>query len=639
MNKKAFLSLFVLIVIISSSITFGDVEKFDVGPYTYLYYSDLSTLSIDGQISDDEYPTVIELYDQSRNFVNYLAWSHNNSHLAIALQSQGTGWLAIGFGPLGVSMSGADIVMGSVENEEFILQDMRSEGNSVPEVDKNSYIDMRFAQGREENGSTTIEFIIPMQSDDTEGNDIDWDVNGIFGFFTAYQEFDDQRFSKHTAHTKSHSVEILNSSIEAPLNLEMSLEVISNTNSSKIHLFVTIYDVTDKLDMVGLKIGIYEKSIFGRALLDILSLDSSGEASTELDMDPNEDLMLLAVLPASTIHIRVENLSVFSLGDIPVDTTIFEDIRDALGEHMVRDIMLTTFLLAILAVLFTYFIVFSDISKIRKGKPLVNEDSTRRRFLKYLGFAGVAFTLVSYRSVGRIMTNSITEGDRPYDLWRIEGTEWVMVIDLDSCDGCTDVGTPRCTQSCIDGHYTPDEHQYIKVLEMRDETNDTTTFFPRPCQQCRDPPCVSVCPVEAAWQRDGDRLTLIDTNRCIGCRMCMAACPYEVRFFNFEANPKADDIPFEEYYAEMPFSLVKEKGVVSKCEFCGLQFKGLLPHCVSACDEGAIYFGDSNENMVTNSKGYTVKLDKLLKDRLGYRWKEEEGTDTRVYYLPRRSIE
>lgn len=260
---------------------------------------------------------------------------------------------------------------------------------------------------------------------------------------------------------------------------------------------------------------------------------------------------------------------------------------------------------------------------------------TRRDFLKGLGITGSAALLGNFNAVAEVLINNgVDESERPYNDWRIEDAEWTMVIDLSKCDGCTDVDTPRCTTACIEGHYTPDDHEYIKVFEMTDGLTDNEHFFPRPCQQCINPPCVHVCPVSAAWQRDGDRLTLIDHSRCIGCRLCMAACPYEVRFFHFEENPKANDIPDDEYEDQMPFSLVKDKGITAKCEFCGLQFLGQLPHCVSACDEGALYFGDIHENIVTNSKGESQIFDQLLEERAGFRWKEEEGTHPRVFYLP-----
>lgn len=258
---------------------------------------------------------------------------------------------------------------------------------------------------------------------------------------------------------------------------------------------------------------------------------------------------------------------------------------------------------------------------------------TRRDFLKGLAVAGTAAVITDI-TVFASNDPASEESDRPYHQWQIEGAEWGMVIDLAKCDGCTDLDTPACTQACIDGHYTPDDHEYIKVFSVVDNDKSEDYFFPRPCQQCRDPPCVQICPVGAAWQRDGDRLTLIDQSRCIGCRLCMAACPYEVRFFHWGQNPKADDMDDDEYENQMPFSLVKDKGVTAKCEFCGLQFLGQLPHCVSTCPQGALYFGDMNENSVTNSKNQTLIMDHIIKERSGFRWKEEEGTKPRVYYLP-----
>ncbi len=258
---------------------------------------------------------------------------------------------------------------------------------------------------------------------------------------------------------------------------------------------------------------------------------------------------------------------------------------------------------------------------------------TRRDFLKGLGLVGTAVALTditTFASDG----NSSNESDRPYNQWRIDDSEWTMVIDLKKCDGCTDDEVPKCTQACIDGHYAPDNHHYIKVFEVKENPLSKPHFFPRPCQQCTNPPCVHVCPVGAAWQRTGDRLSLIDHDRCIGCRLCLAACPYEVRFFHWEKNPKSNQIPEEEFDNQMPFSLVKQKGVTAKCEFCGLQFEGKLPHCVSSCHNGALYFGNIRENSVTNSKGETQLLDKIIEKRAGFRWKEEEGTKPRVYYLP-----
>ncbi|NHJ33346.1 MAG: 4Fe-4S dicluster domain-containing protein [Asgard group archaeon] len=266
---------------------------------------------------------------------------------------------------------------------------------------------------------------------------------------------------------------------------------------------------------------------------------------------------------------------------------------------------------------------------------------TRRDFLKGLALTGTAAILTDLTVFADDVPQRSSQRDRPYDQWRIDDTEWMMIIDLAKCDGCEDVDVPRCTSACIEGHFAPEDHEYIKVFKVQESEFAKPHFFPRPCQQCRDPPCAHVCPVSAAWQRDGDRLTLIDHDRCIGCRLCMAACPYDVRFFHFEDNPKTKESDTDKYFDpkdeenyQMPFSIVRDKGITAKCEFCGLQFQGKLPHCVSQCDEGALYFGNINENVVTNGKRHSIKIDEAIRNRDGFRWKEEEGTKPRVIYLP-----
>ncbi|MHA2250215.1 MAG: 4Fe-4S dicluster domain-containing protein [Candidatus Kariarchaeaceae archaeon] len=265
---------------------------------------------------------------------------------------------------------------------------------------------------------------------------------------------------------------------------------------------------------------------------------------------------------------------------------------------------------------------------------------TRRSFLKGLAIASATTFLFDQSFFGDDISPQTNEKNRPYDQWRIDRTEWIMIIDLAKCDGCTDIESPRCTIACIDGHFTPNNHEYIKVFKVKKSEFGKEYFFPRPCQQCRNPPCVQVCPVSAAWQRDGDKLTLIDHDRCIGCRLCMAACPYDVRYFHFEENPKTQGEDKDKYFDpndenyQMPFTIVREKGVTAKCEFCGLQFIGKFPHCVSACDEGALYFGNIKENVVTNNKSHSVKIDEIIRERAGFRYKEEEGTQPRVIYLP-----
>src|SRR3972149_4121634 len=114
--------------------------------------------------------------------------------------------------------------------------------------------------------------------------------------------------------------------------------------------------------------------------------------------------------------------------------------------------------------------------------------------------------------------------------------QWTMIIDLRSCDGCQSVGgPPRCTAACIEGHLAPEPMEWIEVYEQ-ELAGDGTRFVPTPCQQCQNPPCVNVCPVGATFSTP-EGTVLIDQDRCIGCRICMAACPYDRRFFNWGNAP------------------------------------------------------------------------------------------------------
>ena len=209
----------------------------------------------------------------------------------------------------------------------------------------------------------------------------------------------------------------------------------------------------------------------------------------------------------------------------------------------------------------------------------------------------------------------------------IAGKKFVMVIDLAKCDGCGE-----CTRACQKMHFNPPDREWIKVLTMQDSENSAPYYFPKPCFQCDNPPCTKVCPVDATFKRQ-DGIVLIDNERCIGCRFCMAACPYSVRFFNWD---KPVETVVEKSIAYSPEqSFPRKVGTVEKCDFCPhLMRVGKLPACVSGCPMGAIYMGDENEDAVTNSAGQTMQLSKFLEDNAAYRYLEELGTKPRVYYLP-----
>jgi len=114
--------------------------------------------------------------------------------------------------------------------------------------------------------------------------------------------------------------------------------------------------------------------------------------------------------------------------------------------------------------------------------------------------------------------------------------QWAMVIDLRRCDGCQSVGKPpQCTEACIEGHLVPEPMEWIQVYE-EELPGGGTRFVPAPCMHCQNAPCVNVCPVAATFATP-EGVVLIDQNRCIGCRICMAACPYDRRFFNWGSRP------------------------------------------------------------------------------------------------------
>ncbi len=254
---------------------------------------------------------------------------------------------------------------------------------------------------------------------------------------------------------------------------------------------------------------------------------------------------------------------------------------------------------------------------------------TRRRFLR------IASSGVAASAIGVLFSDRILEivGVSTEDLRAVSGAErqWVMLIDLAKCDGCGE-----CTEGCTAIHFVPEGQEWIKVYKIKDEFGGEF-FLPRPCMNCENAPCVKVCPVGATFRRD-DGAVLIDHNRCIGCRYCMAACPYDARYFNWGDLSLSPEEQGHVYSIEEPWP--HRVGTVEKCMFC-VHFarQGQLPACAASCTKemgnGAIYFGDLRENAVSNGVE-TISLSKMLHERGAFRFKEELGTRPRVWYLPPR---
>jgi len=137
------------------------------------------------------------------------------------------------------------------------------------------------------------------------------------------------------------------------------------------------------------------------------------------------------------------------------------------------------------------------------------------------------------------------------------------------------------------------------------------------CNHCDNPPCVRVCPTKATFQRE-DGIVMMDFHRCIGCRYCMAGCPYGSRSFNF-MDPRKH---LETTNPDFP---TRTKGVVEKCEFCAERLaEGKMPACVEV-SEGALAFGDLGDP--------ESEVRKLLAERFSIRRSPTLGTKPCVYYL------
>lgn len=215
----------------------------------------------------------------------------------------------------------------------------------------------------------------------------------------------------------------------------------------------------------------------------------------------------------------------------------------------------------------------------------------------------------------------------------LEGVKFAYALSLSRCNG-----NRRCVAACIKENNLGEEPpiQYIRVLEMPMGTfnlekgnysYDGTVpkkdkyYLPIQCHQCDNPPCTKVCPIEATW-KEKDGIVVVDYDWCIGCRYCMAACPYEARRFNF-VKPKVKNVNPEQAYLS---NRLRPAGVVEKCHFCLHRTrKGLNPACLEACPTGARIFG--------NILDPESEISQVLKRKMVYILKEELNTIPSFFYF------
>lgn len=225
---------------------------------------------------------------------------------------------------------------------------------------------------------------------------------------------------------------------------------------------------------------------------------------------------------------------------------------------------------------------------------------------------------------------------------------WGMVIDLDRCIGCW-----TCAVGCKQENNEPLGIWWNRILTIGDDSvadidvpqgeypNLRLAYLPINCFHCENPPCTQVCPVGATYQRE-DGLVVMNYDKCIGCRYCEVACPYNLRSFNWEkprqipessggdwkgekADPNAEG--FWVGAAEKP---PRPRGTVEKCDFCIHRVdQGLQPFCIEVCPARARFFGDLNDP--------DSDVSKLILEKPTFRVREDLGTNPSLYYIPTRN--
>jgi len=252
----------------------------------------------------------------------------------------------------------------------------------------------------------------------------------------------------------------------------------------------------------------------------------------------------------------------------------------------------------------------------------------RRMFFKIAGLASLG--LAAKPAFEALAQGEDSVGVKPAGPLGVR--RWAMAIDLKKCIAQGDC--KECIAACHFVHNVPDfgnpkdevkwiwkepfqhafaeqEHEYV---EEKLKHQPTLVF----CNHCNNPPCVRVCPTKATWRRE-DGIVMMDEHRCIGCRYCVAACPYGSRSFNWR-----DPRPFiKKLNPKYP---TRTRGVVEKCDFCTERLaEGQIPACVEACTAKALAFGDLED---ANSE-----IRGLLRERFAIRRKPELGTNPEIYYL------
>ncbi len=278
--------------------------------------------------------------------------------------------------------------------------------------------------------------------------------------------------------------------------------------------------------------------------------------------------------------------------------------------------------------------------KMREKKPQKSKAISRRDFFKLSGM-GLATAAAATAKSALVPETSLA-------FVSLDGTELALVIDLKRCTGCG-----ACTIACKNENNVRDGFAWAWRINKTSGKfpNVRYEYWPTLCNHCRRAPCIRICPTRAMYKGDGN-ITMHDPNKCIGCKSCIAACPYVVISYNdkkphpfwtsdretikgctgsgreITQKVKGNIIPYYNPDREknLKGSGLRYKGIVEKCTFCDHRLKsGLQPYCVERCPAKARVFGDLNDP--------DSQVNKLLGKHIPARLREYLGTEPKVYYV------
>ncbi len=259
---------------------------------------------------------------------------------------------------------------------------------------------------------------------------------------------------------------------------------------------------------------------------------------------------------------------------------------------------------------------------------------SRREFLKVAGLS--ALMAASGKAGFELLRPGQVEASVPVT----KGKRWAMAVDMrkvtpeiiEECrkachhyHNVPEFGDPKVEIKWIWAeeyeHSFPDQHHEYAPEDIKEKE------FPLLCNHCSNPPCCRVCPTGATWQRE-DGIVMMDWHRCIGCRFCMAGCPYGSRSFNW-GDPRKAPKELNPNFPTNPDFPTRTVGVVEKCTFCNERIaKGELPICVEKANEiekDSFIFGDLADP--------DSNVRKALRKHFSIRRKTELGTHPNIYYI------